>query len=168
MFLCVKLVQLIMSLWSSWGWYGGLSLKTMEQLWVAAHVANLTSPQGVKSTSWVDYNQNMLSIDFILLSHQIHVLKLNPDVLAWCHSLGSKLQPAKCFWLLFGMHPPVWQVTSPPLVFSYFNWLVKNSHIDGCLAASDHFKCFFFFHSPAYSTVVINKDPTITTCQMGD
>lgn len=163
MFLCMKLVQPIMSLWLSGQWYGGLSLKTMEQLWGAAHVANLTSPQGVISTSWVNCNH------FIMLSHQIHVLKLNPDVLAWCHSLGSKLQPAKCFWLLFGMHPPVWQVTSPPLVFSYFNWLVKNSHIDGCAwqPAIVSGVCLFF-RSLAYSTVVVNNDPTITTYQLGD
>lgn len=61
-----------------WFWLGGPSL-----LFCAVRspgngfksVTNMTSLQETKRTSWVNCNQNTLSIDFTMLSNQIHILK---------------------------------------------------------------------------------------------
>lgn len=77
--------------------------KPWEQLW---SVANMTSLQDIIRTSWVNCNRNILSIVFIMLSHQIHVINSTPDVTMikqQCfkmrrmgHNLDSKPPPTTC------------------------------------------------------------------------
>lgn len=115
--------------------------KTWEQLQSVAHVANMTSLQDIISTSQANCNQNTLYIDFIMLSHQVHVLKLMPKyyyITLNClmHLHGVKIWAPNCnqpqpivigFVLactlatLAGNQPSL----GSPVVLRYFNWLVK-------------------------------------------
>lgn len=125
-------------------------------------------------------NQNTLSIDFTMLSHQIHVLKLKFMPRCYFNALNClmrlhgvtfwapncKQPPAKCFWQWFGTHRDTLAGTQPslgsPCCFSdiltgwrkcFQRWLF--------LAANIHFS--EFISSPVHSVLEVNEDPTITT-----